>query len=194
MSPDRASPPEAKPQRLFVAVDVPESVRKVVWEALAPWRLAFPEARWLSLENWHVTLAFLGATSPHLVPWVGERLGAVAVGAAPFGTSVSGLGSFPTRAHARVLWVGLQDPDRRLEELARDVGSALEDEFSADLRPFRAHLTVARSDPPLVLPDTFVEQELSGDAFAVDALTLYRSDLGQPAPRYEVVDRYPFGG
>src|SRR5438093_1373098 len=78
MARDRASRPEAKPLRLFVAVDVPEGVRDRVQDAVGPWRERLSRARWVPKQNQHVTLKFLGSTWPRLVEWVTETVEAVA--------------------------------------------------------------------------------------------------------------------
>ena len=67
MARDRASRPDAEPQRLFIAVSIPPAVADAVGAAIEPWRETFPKARWVPRGNWHVTLAFLGATNPRLV-------------------------------------------------------------------------------------------------------------------------------
>ncbi len=194
MARDRASRPEARPLRLFVAVDVPEPVRELVVRALAPWREAFPAARWVPPENWHVTVKFLGRTWPRLLPWVEERVGAVAAGHRPFRIRASGVGAFPSLRRARVLWVGLDDPEGGLRSLAGGLDAALEEEFPPERRGFTAHLTVARSDPPVALPEGFARTELRSEPFGVRALVLYRSHLGRPAPRYEPLRTFPLGG
>src|SRR5436190_1874966 len=71
MARDRASRPEAKPLRLFVAFDVPHDVRTSLADAIAPLREQLP-GRWPPPENWHLTLKFLGSTWPRLVEWVKE--------------------------------------------------------------------------------------------------------------------------
>jgi 2'-5' RNA ligase len=53
---------------------------------------------------------------------------------------------------------------------------------------------VARSDPPLKLPTAFSATELESDQWEVDHVTLFRSHLGRPAPRYEALTRVPLGG
>ena len=78
MARDRASRPEAKPLRLFVAAEVPEDVRSAVAEAVAPLRERFPKARWVPTQNQHVTLKFIGSTYPRLVGWVTSAIGEVA--------------------------------------------------------------------------------------------------------------------
>ena len=78
MGRDRAARPEAKPLRLFVAIEIPEEVKDDVEAAFAPWREAFPKARWVPRENQHVTMKFLGRTWPRLVDWVPEQVEAAA--------------------------------------------------------------------------------------------------------------------
>lgn len=191
MARDRSSRPEAKPLRLFVAVDVPEDVRRVIAEAFAPWRERFPKARWAPQENWHLTLKFLGSTWPRLADWVHEAVAAAASEHAPFPTRIDGLGCFPNARRARVLWAGLADPEGRFPALAASLDAALAREFEPEKRAFTPHLTVARSDPPLTLPEGFAQTPLRTETFTIDRLILYRSHLQRPAPRYEVVGALP---
>jgi 2'-5' RNA ligase len=194
MARDRASRPEAKPLRLFVAVSIPEEAKAAIATALAPWRREFPRARWAPPENWHVTLRFLGSTWPRLVEWVQEQVADVAAKAGPFQTRVESLGAFPSAEHARVLWAGLEDPDERTGGIVWDLNAALAGEFPAETRAFRPHLTVARSDPPLHLPATFSQTALQTEEFLIDRLVLFRSHLRRPAPFYEQLGSYRLGG
>src|SRR5437763_6490524 len=94
---DRASRPEAKPLRLFLAVEIPAQEKAAVASAIEPWRADFPRARWVPVENWHVTLKFLGSTYPRLTEWIERSVGGVAADSAPFRTRVTGMGAFPSR-------------------------------------------------------------------------------------------------
>ena len=75
---NRASRPEARSLRLFVAIEIPSEAKRAVEVAVAPWRPAFATARWVPTENWHVTVKFLGQTWPRLRAWVEERVGETA--------------------------------------------------------------------------------------------------------------------
>ncbi len=191
MARDRANRPEAKPLRLFVAVDIPEGAKALAAQAIAPWRERFPRARWVPPENWHVTLRFLGSTFPRLVDWVTETVGMVAASHPPFEVSLDGLGSFPSARRARVVWVGLEDPGEELAGLAAGLQEGLAREFAPEKRAFTPHLTVARSDPPLALPEAFAASELGSEPFIIDRVVIYRSHLQRPAPRYESIGEFP---
>jgi 2'-5' RNA ligase len=189
---DRASRPEAKPLRLFVAADVPEAVRLSLEDAVAPIRDRFPRARWVPRQNQHLTLKFLGATWPRLVEWVTSAVAAVAAAAEPFDTRVAGLGAFPNARRARVLWAGLEDPGARFAALAANLDDALSREFRSEKRPFAAHLTSARFEPPVAIGDVLEEVDVRSEPFAIDRIVLYRSHLRRPAPVYEALGTFPF--
>ena len=194
MAKDRAGRPEAKPLRLFVAVEIPEHAKEVVWAAVAPWRERFPRARWVPRENWHVTLRFLGSTWPRLSGWVHEQVGAVAAEHPAFQTRLLALGAFPSPGRARVVWAGLEDRGDRMSALAQALDASLAREFEPEKRSFRPHLTVARSEPPLRLPEDFADAGLAGEPFSIGRLVLFRSHLQRPAPRYEPLDTFPLSG
>jgi RNA 2',3'-cyclic 3'-phosphodiesterase len=194
MARDRASPEGARPLRLFVAIEVPDVATSIAWDAVAPWRDRFPRARWVPRENWHVTLKFLGSTRPQLTGWVQDRVAAVAREQPAFETRLRSLGAFPSARRARVVWVGLDDDAGELGRLVSALDEALAREYEPERRAFRPHLTVARSEPPLALPEAFGETPLETGPFAVGALALFRSHLRRPAPVYERLDTFPFAG
>jgi RNA 2',3'-cyclic 3'-phosphodiesterase len=192
MGRDRAARPEAKPLRLFVAIEIPEDAKAVVEEAFSPWREAFPKARWVPRENLHVTLKFLGRTWPRLTDWVPEQVEAAAADATRFAARLHGVGSFPSAKRGRALWAGFDEIDP-IAALAADIEASLVDEFPLEKRPFHPHLTVARSDPPLRLPAAYLDTELVSDAWEVDRVVLFRSHLRRPAPLYEPLASFRLG-
>ena len=196
MARDRAARPEATPLRLFVAVDVPRLNERQIDETLAPWRERLPTGRWVEPEKWHVTLKFLGPTFPRLVPVVKDAVRATAASVEPFELHLGNLGIFPGPRKARVLWVGLDDPDDGLGRLAAGLEERLAEEFPSERRGFNAHLTVARFRQPAPVddPDELTSTRVPGEPFLVDHVVLYRSHLlGPKGSRYEEVERSGLG-
>jgi RNA 2',3'-cyclic 3'-phosphodiesterase len=196
MARNRAARPEAKPLRLFAAVDVPERVKEAVVEAIRPWRDQFPRARWVPPENWHVTVKFMGRTWPRLADWVEEACGEAASVIRPFLTSLADMGVFPGPSRARVLWVGLKDPEGSLSALARALDDRLAEEFRPEKRPFHAHLTVARFNPPEPFREAiedFRATTVESSPFDIRSLVLYRSHLSPRGARYEPLRTFPLG-
>ena len=104
-------------------------------------------------EGIHLTLRFLGDTSPTQVETLRPRLAAAAALCPPAEARVAGLGTFPERGSPRVLWLGLEVPpplldlQRACERAARAAG------FEREERPFRAHLTLGRWRERAARPD-----------------------------------------
>jgi 2'-5' RNA ligase len=192
--PGGAQPVDEDRIRSFVSTSVPAAVAATIDAALAPWREAFPSARWVPVEDWHVTIAFLGSAPPAQLSWAIDRLGGVAAGTAPFETRVRGCGAFPSARRATVLWVGLEDPADAFGALARRVSVALADRFSLEDRVFRPHLTIARCTKPLSLPDGYESGGPQSSPFTIEAFELTRSRLGRSSPRYEPIVRFQLAG
>lgn len=177
-----------------MAVEVPRDVRRAVAAAVAPWRAALPKIRWVPEVNWHVTLKFLGPTRRRLDEWVRGVVEEVAAGQAPIRTCVTGFGAFPSSDHASVIWVGLEDELGRFGALAAELDARLAAEFASETRQFHAHLTVARSRPPIRLPEALSAVALRSAPFTVDRLVLFRSRLRRPSPVYETLRTFPLDG
>ena len=195
MARDRASRPEAKPLRLFIAVDVPEDVKENLMAMLEPFRERNRGMRWTSPGVWHVTLKFLGSTWPRLVEPVREAVASAAAEQRPFETGLTEIGAFPTAKRARVLWAGLSDPQDRFTPIVARLDELLREHFVPEKRAFTPHLTVARLNPPANVLDAapeLVGTRVNSRSFAVDRLVLYRSHLSPRGARYEAVGEFPF--
>lgn len=194
---DRDSPPEVRPLRLFVAVDVPQAVMDQLSVVVAPYRNRIPGARWTRGEGWHVTLKFLGATWPRLMENVRGAVTQAASETAPFESALTVVGAFPSAARARVLWAGMSDPEGRFPALAKLLNELLAEHFEPEERPFSPHLTLARLVPPRNLAE-FVPglhgSSVGSAPFPVERLVLYRSLLSPGGARYEPMLTVPFTG
>jgi RNA 2',3'-cyclic 3'-phosphodiesterase len=195
MGRDRAARTEARPLRLFAAADIPTGHAEATGEALERWRGLLPGGRWDPPEKWHVTLKFLGRTWPRLVGTVQRACASAAAAVTPFEVRLGEVGVFPGPSRARVLWVGLDDPEGGLARLAAGLEQRLAAEFPPEKRAFTPHLTVARFRPPVSVREHREELEASrvdAPPFTVDRILLYRSHLlGPRGSRYEVMEEFP---
>jgi 2'-5' RNA ligase len=142
------------------------------------------------VENHPVTGAFLGWVGVDAIAGIEERLAEAAARAEPFRARVVDIGRFPDRGKARVLWVGLEDPQVSLAQLAEAVRASLGGEAAHDDRPFRPHITIARARRPVAVPAMGSPLDETLD---VTAVTLFRSHLGGEHARYEALRRWPLG-
>lgn len=173
--------------RLFTGVSVPRAALEAVDAQLDALKAELPTARWVPLDNQHVTLKFLGWTPRDRVDAVERALEIVAAGRRGSRVRLADLGAFPSARRARVLWVGIDDGERLLEGLAEDLDRALEPlGYASEARPYTPHLTLARFKTPvrIALPEKTLDPP---PAFAVDAVTLYRSRLHPSGARYDAL-------
>lgn len=185
--------------RLFVALHLPDAVRRELESASRPLRRGGPRARWVRSENLHLTLAFLGDTPTSLLAGLDRELNAACARFEPFRMAVDGVGVFPPRGPAKVVWAGL-DTDGDLAALqyavvhavGRAIGRSVEER-----RPFRAHLTLARCKPPwpkrAVARLEEVLGDLGSDPFDVGEIHLVSSTLHPEGPRYRIVSSHLLG-
>ena len=88
-----------KPLRLFVAIDIPPDVKRVIILTIEGLQrtLATPSLRWIRSEGIHATIKFLGATPEDRLPEIKQALARCAEAAAPFDLTPLGVGSFGGR-------------------------------------------------------------------------------------------------
>ncbi|MGZ8847637.1 MAG: RNA 2',3'-cyclic phosphodiesterase, partial [Pyrinomonadaceae bacterium] len=112
--------------RIFIAIELPDKVRRRLSEHIASVRSQVPDAHasWVREGNLHLTLKFLGDIPVTNSEKLSAAASIAACKAEPFEIVVGGCGAFPPRGQPRVLWVGLEDASGQLALLH----TALEDE------------------------------------------------------------------
>ena len=197
MARDRASRPEARPLRLFIAVELPDAIKEILAVQVAPFRDRIPLARWTGMNGWHVTVKFLGSTWPRLLAAVQEAVATAASEIGPFESALTEVGAFPSPTRARVLWAGLDDPGESLSKLAARLDDLLSEDFVAEKRAYTPHLTLARLVPPRNLREFVPDlhgMSVASDRFLIDRLVLYRSHLSPRGATYEPLASERFRG
>ncbi|MHB8512954.1 MAG: RNA 2',3'-cyclic phosphodiesterase [Actinomycetota bacterium] len=172
--------------RLFIAIQVPDSVRDECARVAALMEPAVSDARWVPPKNIHLTLAFIGeAADPDPIFEAVER---AAETIEPMKLRCGGVGCFPNARRARVIWVGLTGDADRLSSAARAIQSELGTiGFLFEDRPFSGHLTIARLKIPSSVDVAISVEPIE---FSVREIAVMRSKLARPAPSYEEVRSY----
>jgi 2'-5' RNA ligase len=182
--------------RCFVAVPAPPDLRVALEGAVAGWRreAGAPDLRWTDPEGWHLTLAFLGQTDADRIPALAATLDEVIAPFAPLTVSTSRLGAFPRPGAAQSAWLGIEDPEGRLRDVAAAVQAAVLDPERR--RPLRAHLTLGRSRARRGEPlgGWLEARSFPAMPIGVSEVVLYRSHLGRGPARYERLAAAALGG
>ncbi|NBB88129.1 MAG: RNA 2',3'-cyclic phosphodiesterase [Bacteroidetes bacterium] len=174
--------------RLFIALDPSDAQR----EALIQLRTdAFP-ARWTPPGQYHLTLRFLGDTTPDRASVLEEALADLA--AAPCPIEGSGLGTFPSLRAPRVLYAcvnaapALMELQGQVDALCERLG------FPAERHSFTPHLTVARlrkAEPATVYRFIRSHTDWSYPPHLATTMTLYKSSLRAERALHSPVTHIP---
>jgi 2'-5' RNA ligase len=126
-------------ERLFIAIPLPESVRSLLLGLVEPLR-AFT---WTRPGQLHLTVRFLGDVPLDRIQRVEEALATVRVQS--FILPVEGVGAFPPKGPARVVWAGVGSGHPHLFQLRQRIDDALlAAGIDFDVRTFQPHVTIAR--------------------------------------------------
>jgi 2'-5' RNA ligase len=198
--PDRDAPG----QRLFVGVPLPHEAAAEIGSIVEgvramPLATGARDVRWVRLDGLHLTLRFLGPTLPDRLDATTEAVRRAAESAAgPFEIELARAGSFPPGRRPRTLWIGIAAGTEPLGDLARSTQDALLDAgWPGEERPFRPHLTVARSDgvPAGALVADRLATAMADRRIrcAIDQLGLFESITGGGPARYVPVALFALG-
>lgn len=177
--------------RLFIALVPPAPVQAELAEVAAP----LVGVRWTPAVNIHLTLRFIGETDEAKVVRYAEILTRVRV--EPFILPVGGVGLFPSRGPAKVLWAGVGNGHTRLYQLRKQVDEALLTVDTGLAMPgFHPHFTLGRigEDHESRELARFLERHRAFEAppFRVAEFHLLASEaVTLRPPVHRVVRRYP---
>lgn len=186
----------AAPVRTFVSVELPDDDRRRLGALQDEFRDHAVFLKWSAPQLLHITLHFLGNVPAARLPAVEDATRRSAASARPHRLELAGLGAFPSVRNPRVIWVGLQGGPG-LDQLMR-LSEALERElegagFPREERPFRPHITLARTRDDISggdrrrVGETLTQVQARGEvggSFPVESLVVMRSDLQRTGPVY----------
>jgi 2'-5' RNA ligase len=177
--------------RVFIAVDLPDSLREALSDVQRELRPLTNTVRWVAPESIHITLKFIGEVPDKRV----EDIDTAITGLTwkHFAVTVRGVGFFPGTRSPRVFWAGMEAPT--MEGLAEQLDTRMERlGFEKEKRTFRPHITLARArntriDASLVSGAARYEEQEFG-VFNVDRLFLFKSTLKPSGAVYEKLKEY----
>ncbi|MFW2368294.1 MAG: RNA 2',3'-cyclic phosphodiesterase [Desulforhopalus sp.] len=174
--------------RLFIAIDIPETIRREI-QGMGR---SIPNARPVPEDQLHLTLKFIGEVENSRLLDIHESLQGISH--FQFSLCLRGVGTFPPRATPRVLWAGV-DPPKSTIKLRNSIEKTLADiGIPRGKKKYTPHVTLARLRNS---PIRQLQQFLAGNAFLqtadfpVKTFTLYSSKLTTKGAIHTVEDIYP---
>lgn len=174
-------------RRLFVAAEIDEAARAACAGVAERLRAQGFAAKWVPPENYHLTVAFIGAVDESRVPEVESAIREAAARASAFEVSLDAIGAFPNERRARIAWVGSHAPQPAFAALCGVVRGALSALGFVFDRHTDAHVTLARAEGRAALPSVPAPKI---QPVAIGSLTLYRSFTERAGARYEPLMRF----
>jgi 2'-5' RNA ligase len=176
--------------RLFTALEIPRDAAL----SLSLLRGGLPGARWVDVENYHITLRFIGDVEGHVADEIANALDRVR--RPSFSLTLSGVGAFGGRKpHA--VWAGVAaSPDvnalqGEIERICQRLG------LPSDPRKFMPHVTLARlrnSSPAEVAHYLSARGNFSAAPFKVGRFVLMSSRDSVGGGPYIVEEAWPLTG
>ena len=175
----------------FWAVRVPDDVKHTIHDELIQKKPIFQFKRWVDLQDYHITLAFLGSVNPQQLQSVIQLVGDAIKKQKTFQLEIEGLNVFGSQKSPRIFWAAVNEVDElfRLQEIVHK--TCLAAGFMLETRPYHPHITLARKwgidedfkMDDLVTHNPFAEKVLP---FQVSEVVLYKSNL-ENTPKYEAI-------
>jgi RNA 2',3'-cyclic 3'-phosphodiesterase len=185
--------------RLFLAIDVPNSIREKVCEAQNFYKTLNLDAAWVKPANMHLTVKFLGDTSSDLIPAIKDRMAQIAKFSPPFYLTLGDVGVFPNVSRPRVLWVGFEDREGQLDSLKIRVEKEMTPlGFPQDKQKPVHHLTLGRiksgKNKAGLKKALLSAGRIETEPFEVSSVRLIKSELTPKGSIYTVQEEFVFTG
>ncbi len=183
--------------RAFIAIDLPESVHSFLSEAQEALKLYGFGVKWVRPQNIHLTLTFLGNTATADTDKIAEAMTLAARNCPVVTMAAKGVGVFPDVRRPRVIWVGLGGQLEILANLQQTLDAHLADlGFPRETRAFKSHLTLGRVKGKIASARMKAAidklKEFESEAFEINQVILFKSELRSSGAVYTKVDRVNF--
>jgi 2'-5' RNA ligase len=146
---DGHSRSDTRPERyrLFIAIALPEAVKRAIENAQDELRAALPatSVRWTRREQFHLTMRFLGGVEVQQLDGLNDAMRRACARSGALQLRAARIGVFPGARRPRVVWTGVDDRDGRLAALQRSIEAA-SGPFTDEppQQTFTGHITLAR--------------------------------------------------
>lgn len=149
---------------------------------------------WVNPATLHLTLCFLGNTTPAQIKYILRESQGIFGNLESFQLELKGLGKFGSGSNPKVLWVGFEANDAlsnlagQTKEMVRRAG------FDDDERAFRPHLTLGRikwlKEAGKLTTQLEAYREVTFQRMMVNEVVFYESILRPAGPLYHPIQKF----
>lgn len=185
--------------RTFVAVELDEEIRKGLSGLITRLKTTEADVKWVTPENIHVTLKFLGYIDDTQVALVSKLIRNATAFINSFAIDIKQLGAFPNTKRPRVIFVVAHEKGNNLATIYSRLNESLTElGIEREGREFTPHLTIGRVKSVKNLKalidvmDTLKESSFGQQM--VRGIVLMQSDLKPTGPIYKKLEEFKLGG
>ncbi len=173
--------------RLFTGLSIPVLLR----QRLTLLESVMPGARWITRENYHITLTFIGDVDEGVAEDIDEAFEALR--GKKFKLRLKGAGCFAHHGDNKMLWIGVEESEP-LQRLKDKIDRALQVyKIPFEKRKYVPHVTLARLtnvDDARIGEFIQAHNLFASEEFEVDSFILYQSHLTKHGSEYEELKDY----
>ncbi len=184
--------------RSFLAIEIPEDIRKKMYESFARLHRQAGSVKWITPLHMHLTLCFLGEQEDYLlyekiIPSVQE----IACDMKQLTFSLKGVGLFPSLDKPRVFWVGIEGETLFLKTFLGSLYLRLMDmPEPLERKEFQAHVSLARIQglaKRKVWQKALEEYEkIDFGSFVASEVILFKSEFRREGMLYTPLKKFSF--
>ncbi|MBN2203345.1 MAG: RNA 2',3'-cyclic phosphodiesterase [Candidatus Aenigmarchaeota archaeon] len=176
--------------RAFLGVSVNDALKPRITQVLDA--LDHFDVKQVEPKNLHFNLRFFSYISPDDAENLKDIVSGISRRHSSFEVELYGVGAFPSKNIARVLWLGVRDGYEKFKSFGDDIENSVSHALGLEKeKEFRPHMTLGRvrsgsnSNELLVFLRKYENIEIG--RMRIDKITLFKSLLEPKGPKYEEV-------
>ncbi len=131
--------------RVFIAIEINSEIKDKLSEYLSKLKRTGADVKWVSTENIHLTMKFIGYIEKEALISLNEIINDAVCGVEPFSISIGNIGAFPNLNKPRVVFACVQEHGNNLlriyEKLDKEVGLL---GIKKESKKYVGHITLGR--------------------------------------------------
>ncbi|MCD6156572.1 MAG: RNA 2',3'-cyclic phosphodiesterase [Candidatus Atribacteria bacterium] len=179
--------------RCFIALDLEEATKEVIARFIGNTKSLFPEAKWVNVQQTHLTLRFFGAINSDQLPLLSSIIKQIAASFQAIPALINRVGVFPEPKRARVIWIVFDaQAEVKNKEITEKLNHKLWEslKIEAEEKSFIPHITIARLRKPrkVAIENLRLPESIPTNLYRI---TIYKSALTPRGPIYSELSSYP---
>jgi len=139
--------------RVFIAIEFSKDIKDYMFRVQQDLKASMEKGNFSNVENFHITLRFIGEQSQDKVPALKQAIEKTAASGISFKLQTDTIGFFP-KGNKKVIWMGITNEKALLEKLFLSLELELEKiGIKKEEKPFNPHITLVRE---AILKEDFI--------------------------------------